>query len=397
MDGRDDALPSNGDGRIVTPFRLPRTIFDFEAVDALAGELRAAGKRHPLVVTDAGVEAAGLLARVERGLASGRFTTFATVTPNPTFHDVDAAFAAYRDDGCDCVVALGGGSVIDTAKVVAVLATHGGAASDYVGHSERVAAPIAFLVCIPTTAGTGSESSPDAGIHPDATTASSGIGNWRIVPDLTILDPALTVSLPPRLTAATGLDALSHCIEGYLATPVSPFADALALDGMTRVVDHLERATRDGADREARWNMMAAAYAGGAAISKGLGPAHAIAIACGDQGFHHGMLSAIGLIGTLALARAHRPERCRAIALAMRLPADADLSDAVNALCLRLDLPNSLHALGYRCGDIDRLADRAAQSHFNLTSAYRPTRLVYAAVLTRLLHPEATPADLTTA
>jgi 4-hydroxybutyrate dehydrogenase len=141
--------------------------------------------------------------------------------------------------------------------------------------SERVP-----LVVVPTTAGTGSEASPDAGIHPTATTRSVGMSSEDLIPNVAILDPGLTLSPSPRLTAATAIDALSHCVEGYFSRRRSPLVDALLLDGIRPVGRALPAAFADGSNLEARAELMLAAFAGGVGIGMGLGPAHAIAIAC---------------------------------------------------------------------------------------------------------------------
>jgi alcohol dehydrogenase class IV len=301
-----------------------------------------------------------------------RYAVFDTVPENPTFAGVDAAADVYRDENCDAVIAIGGGSVIDTAKLVAVLGGHPGTAADYVGYSDRVTAATVPLIVVPTTAGTGSEASPDAGIHPDSHAVSSGITSSHVVPKAAICDPNLTVSLPRRLTAATGLDALSHCIEGFLSRSFCPPVDAMALDGIRRVFRYLPSAVEDGSDLYSRTQMMVAAFEGGAAIGKGLGPAHAIAICCGDRGLHHGMLSAIGILASLPLMEQHVPDRVRPIADAMGLRPGQSATDGVKALMKSVDLPTTLTGIGYKVANIGQLGRDAAGSHFNLTSPYAP-------------------------
>jgi alcohol dehydrogenase class IV len=306
---------------------------------------------------------------------------FDNVTENPLFADVEAGAARYAREQCDCVIALGGGSVLDTAKVVALLATNGGSVADYMGPrgaAHRAGAP---LIAIPTTAGTGSEASPSAGIHPDAATASLGMSSRHLVPGVAILDPALTLSLPPRLTAATGIDALSHCIEGYLSTHSVPLGKAIALDGIERVAAYLRRAVNDGGDAVARAGMSLAAYAGGVAIGMGLGPAHAIALSCSDQGFHHGTLSGIGLVATLDFTAEGAPEQIAQISSAFGLRPAMSLSQGVAALMRELGLPATLAELGYEPGDLRALARAAYASHFNLTAPVRPDESDYMRLL----------------
>ena len=262
--------------------QLPRILFAIGAADSLPGELTALAVRRPLLVTDQGLVACGVAGRIRALLPNA--AVFDTTPENPVYAGSDAALAAYRAAGCDGVVALGGGSVIDTAKFVAVLACQGGTTAGLAEHTQPITDDVAPLIVLPTTAGTGSETSPDAGIHPAPNTRSRGISTPALIPRVAICDPGLTVTLPPRLTAGTGLDALSHCIEGYLSITDCAPAKAMALDGMRRAWRAVAHATARGEDLTAREEMMLAALAGGVAIGLGLGPAHAIAITCGDQG-----------------------------------------------------------------------------------------------------------------
>jgi 4-hydroxybutyrate dehydrogenase len=359
----------------MTPtLQTPRVYFGQGSLRALPAELRALGVRLPLLLTDAGLVSCGVFDLVREQLEGGlAYAKFDAVPENPTFAGVDHAADIYRSQNCDGVVAVGGGSVIDTAKLVAVLGGHPGNASDFVGKSERITSATAPLIVVPTTAGTGSEASPDAGLHPDAHTVSSGVTSSHVMPKVAICDPETTISMPQRLTAATGLDALSHCIEGFLSTTFCPPADAMALDGIRRVFRFLPVATEHGTDLAARLQMMIAAFEGGVAIGKGLGPAHAIAISCGDRGLHHGMLSAIGILASLPVMEKQLPERMQVIAEAIGLTEGECVSDAVKALMITVGLPTSLAALGYQADDIAQLAGRAAESHFNLTSPYAPS------------------------
>ena len=360
---------------------LPRLLLDFGAIMSLPDELDRLSIRTPLLMTDAGITACGILERV-LGAAPAIDHVCDRIRENPVFADCDAAAAIYRDHDCDGIVALGGGSVLDAAKMTAVLAGQGGCAADFAGRSELISQAAAPIVAIPTTAGTGSEVSQSAGLHPDPVSRAVGIRSPFLMPRLTLCDPELTLTLPPGLTAATGIDALTHCVEGYLSTTPSPLADALALDGVRRAVAYLEAATLDGSDRTARWHMMAAAFAGGAAIGKGLGPAHAIAISCGDQGIHHGRLSAIGLLASLELLQEHCAPKLADIAVAMSLPTGETVRDWLSSFMHRLGLPTTLAQAGYRIGDLDILASACAASFFNATSPFKPGVAEYARVLT---------------
>jgi alcohol dehydrogenase class IV len=361
---------------------LPRVLFAAGALSVLAAELESMGIRRPLLVTDQGLVAAGLAAQAVAACGQAAApAVFDSVTENPLFADVDRGAAWYAREHCDGVVALGGGSVIDTAKMIALLATNPGSVADYAGVRNVAHGPAAPLIVIPTTAGTGSEASPSAGIHPDAVTASVGMGSRHLVPKLAILDPDLTRSLPTRLVAATGVDALSHCIEGFLSKKDIPLGKSIALDGIARVARHLRRAVADRDDAQARGEMMLAAFAGGAAIGMGLGPAHAVAIACSDQGFHHGVLSGIGLVATLDATCAQVPEQAGDIAAALGLQRTGSLAQAVASLMRELGLPATLAELNYVPRDVQALAQAAHQSYFNLFAPHHPTASDYAAML----------------
>lgn len=378
----------SGPASVIAALQLPRTLFADGALSALAGELGVLGVKRPLLVTDRGVVAAGIADKAVSACGhAGSIPVFDGVTENPLFSDVDAGSAFYRQERCDGVVALGGGSVIDTAKLIALLATNPGSVADYVGVPNVVHVAGAPLIAIPTTAGTGSEASPAAGIHPDAVTAAVGMNSRHLVPSVAILDPLLTHSLPRRLTAATGIDALSHCIEGYLSRKNLPLGDAIALDGVSRVARHLRQAVADGHHREARAGMMLAAFAGGVSIGMGLGPAHAVALSCSDQGFPHGILSGIGLVVTLDATQPHAPDRLSAVATAFGLAPGMSLSEGVASLMRDLGLPATLAELGYVTADVDALARSANASHFNLLAPFHPSATEYAAMLGRSLNP----------
>ncbi|MDB5550371.1 MAG: alcohol dehydrogenase [Rhizobium sp.] len=364
---------------IFTALHLPRTLFGAGSLALLPDELNALGVRRPMLVTDKGLVKAGL---VEKLVSACRdtiaLTVFDTVTENPLFSDVDRGAREYARAGCDGIIALGGGSVIDAAKFIALLATNAGVAADFAGAPGAKHGPGAPLIVIPTTAGTGSEASPSAGIHPDAHTATLGMSSRHLVPKVAILDPDLTASLPKRLTAATGIDALSHCVEGYLSKRDLPLGKSIALDGIARVTRSLRSATVNR-DPVARADMMLAAYAGGASIGMGLGPAHAFAITCSDQGFHHGILSGIGMVATLDATAAHVPDRVAELAAAFGVK--APLSEAIAALMTDLGLPITLAGLGYTVTDVSTLGKAAQRSHFNASAPFHPSAEEYAAMI----------------
>ena len=356
---------------------LPRLLFGEGTLATLAGELALLGSARPLLVSDRGIERAGLL----DGLTVEH--RFLDVPENPTAAGADGAAAMYRQAGCDGVVAIGGGSVLDTAKMVAALvATELERAGDLIGRPELIGA-VAPLVAVPTTIGTGSESSPVAALHLVTGGPAIGTRHPSLVPRLAICDPDLARTLPRRLVAATAIDALSHCIEGLFAEPANPIVDALALDGAARVFADIGAALAPGGGA-ARASLMAAAFAGGAAIHKGLGPAHAVALACADQDVHHGTLIGVALPRTLPLLEKCRPATAARLRAAIGLDARTSLADALTRLVASLGLPATLADAGYRIDDAERLADDMARSHFNRTSPYAPTRDEYRRILSEI-------------
>ena len=356
---------------------LPRLIFGVGALDQLAHELALSAVERPLLISDRGLEAAGVVALITKA-APKIAAIFLDVPENPTAAGADAAVAAYRAGACDGIIALGGGSVLDTAKLAAALVDHDGGAAELIGKPERIRSVVP-LVAIPTTVGTGSESSTVAALHLAAGGMPIGTRSPKLVPSLALCDPALARSLPRRLIAATGIDALSHCIEGFFAEPPHPVIDALALDGAARVMADIHAAL-EPAGEEARLSLMAAAFAGGAAIQKGLGPAHAVALACGDQDVHHGTMIGIALPHTTQLLARNLPAKAVRLARAMGLAQGADIGDALAEMIRSLGLPVSLGATAYRLGTLDSFVRALVDSPVNRMSPYVPTGAEYRAI-----------------
>lgn len=349
---------------------------DFGALAQLRSECARVGMRRPLIVTDAGVKAAGLLARAQAALADLAAAVFDATPSNPTEAAVRAATAVYREAGCDGLIALGGGSAIDCAKGMAIAATHEGPLKTYAtieGGSPRITERVAPLIAVPTTAGTGSEVARGAILIVDDG-RKLGFHSWHLVPKAAILDPELTLGLPPRLTAATGMDAIAHCMETFMASAFNPPADGIALDGLARGWAHIERATRDGQDREARLNMMSASMQGAMAFQKGLGCVHSLSHSLGglDPRLHHGTLNAVFLPAVIrfnAEAESMRKERrLDRMAHAMGVPAAADVAEAVRAMTERLGLPTRLRDLGVIPSQFDAIITGALADHCHKTN-----------------------------
>ncbi len=366
---------------------------DFGALGLLAAECRRVGMTRVLIVTDAGVRAAGLLAKAEAALGDLPYAVFDGTQSNPTEAGVRAAVAVLEKERCDGLVAVGGGSSIDLAKGVAIAARHSGPLKHYAtieGGSPRITEAVLPLIAMPTTAGTGSEVARGAILIVDDG-RKLGFHSWHLMPRAAILDPDLTLGLPPALTAATGMDAITHCMESFMAHAVNPPADGIALDGLERGWAHIERATRDGQDREARWNMLSASMQGALAFQKGLGCVHSLSHSLGgvNPRLHHGTLNALFLPAVIrfnAQAESVRRERrLQRMAHAMGVGACAEDGDevaqAVRDLNARLSLPSGLAALGVRTSDFDRIIDGAMVDHCHKLNPREASREDYRELL----------------
>jgi alcohol dehydrogenase class IV len=346
---------------------LTRIQFDFGAVALLPDELHALGVSRPLIVTDEGIVAAGLVGPVKAGLPSAT-PVFHDTPPNPTEDAVDAALAVYRDAGCDGLVAVGGGSSIDLAKGVALMAVHDGPLEQYaaiLGGMSKITPAVAPLVAVPTTAGTGSEVGR-AALITLRDGRKLGFIAPHMIPNVAICDPELTLGLPPGLTAATGMDALTHCIETFLSPRDNVPADAIALDGAARAMRWIEEAVADGTDRDARRNMMMASLQGGLTFQKGLGAVHAMSHPLGglrDPVLHHGTLNAVILPAVLRFNAGHVGDKYERLAAAIGLPAGTDPAEAIEALNRRLGLPASLREMGVTDDVIPRMVEGAVADH----------------------------------
>jgi alcohol dehydrogenase class IV len=375
---------------------LTQIEIDHGAVAVLPQECERIGMRRPLVVTDAGVRAAGVL---DLALAGSKHigglphAIFDQTPSNPTEAAVRAATEVFRADDCDGLIAIGGGSSIDLAKGVAIAATHPGPLKTYAtieGGSPRITEAVAPLIAVPTTAGTGSEVARGAIVIVDDG-RKLGFHSWHLMPKAAILDPQLTMGLPPLLTAATGMDAIAHCLETFMAPAVNPPADGIALDGLERGWAHIERATRDGQDRDARWAMMSASMQGAMAFQKGLGCVHSLSHSLGgvNPRLHHGTLNAMFLPAVVLFnAEAEsiqRERRLQRIAHAIGLPGcdshGTEVAEAIRALNARLGLPAGLAAMGVTADLFDRVIDGAMADHCHKTNPRLATRDDYLRML----------------
>ncbi len=348
----------------------------------LAAEIKLNAISRPLFVTDRGVRSAGVFDRAIASLGSGTTPVIYDDTPpNPTEDAVESCAALYHAQQCDGIVGIGGGATLDLAKATAVLC---GQAAPLWEYCNRHPQPRAIhqpppVILVPTTAGTGSEVGRSAVIifrHG----VKAGISCPTIV-RAAICDPELTLTLPAVMTAACGMDALSHCVETFCSPVVNPPVDAIAIDGMKRIFGNIERATYDGNDLDGRWNMMMGALEGGLCFQKGLGAVHSVSHALGALGHHHGTLNAIMLPHVLRMNAPHILDKMTVMSTAMRFPADADLPLAFARLSQRLGLPEGLRELGIETALFPEIAKAALADNAHKTNPFTLTEQDYITLL----------------
>ena len=330
-------------------FTFPNPIlFGEGAIRSLPAELGRLSVSRPLVVTDPGLVASGLAGAVADRLDGA--VIFDGVQANPTEADVLAGLVVYRERGCDGLVAVGGGSPIDAAKAIRLLATHPGRLADYEltsGGSAGITADLPPMAAVPTTAGTGSEAGRGALIQLPQAGRKVIVLSGHLLPSLAICDPELTLGLPPSLTAGTGMDAFTHGIESYLSITLHPICDGIALEGLRHVSRGLESAVMNGSDLRARRAMTLGALLCGIAFHKGLGVVHALSHALGAEGrAHHGTLNAILLPHALRFNREAAGARMADLAFQLGLGRGGDavghLITLSELLMARLPLPRRL-------------------------------------------------------
>ncbi len=336
---------------------LTRCFFDHGAIENLNKILAGSNVSRPMVITDPGIKAVGLLDTVLLNLGMDPAAVFTETVANPTEDQAIQVAQLYKDSNADGLVALGGGSAMDLTKAVGLLASHGGPLEKYaaITGGAKDIGKLPPLIAVPTTAGTGSEVSVGM-----ITTMNNGrketFASPNLIPSAAICDPDLTLGLPPLLTAATGMDAVTHCIEAVLTPAVNPPAEGIGYDGLNRAIKSgaLKRAVDDGSDKDARWNMMMASYEGALAFTKGLGSVHALSHAAGrlkEKKLHHGTLNAIFLPHLLRFNDGAAPEKYERLRFAMGLAANTDLGDAIARLNEDLGIPARLSAIGVEASD----------------------------------------------
>ena len=345
-----------------------KVVFGQPVAEALPATLAEIDVEHVLLLSDAGLAAIGLVDQIAGVLrtAGWQVAIFAQVQSNPTVRDVDATVSLARETGAQALVALGGGSVIDVGKGAGLLLSNGGRYADYQFGGKPITRPMLPMVAVPTTAGTGSEMTKVTVIEDEETRFKKGVLSPHLFARAAILDPALTLSLPSHLTAATGVDVVGHALEAYVGRRANPITDVLALGALRRAYRHLPRATRQGDDISARQEMMlASAMAGLAFDQSGLGIIHSVAgPVAGYYGLHHGLCIGLllpqGLAYNLPVLGEKRPALLRALGMPASI-SDEDLVAEVRNWMVDLGLPLTLGELDISDPDLPAMAEAASR------------------------------------
>jgi hypothetical protein len=347
---------------------LTRIEFGEGQIQRLPEFLRGLGIARPLIATDRGLVASGLVEKVT-GILKDPAVIFDATPANPTEEAVLDALALYRQSGCDGIIGLGGGSALDLAKAVRLLTGHEGPLAQYTlvaGGLPRIHGRICPLIAVPTTSGTGSEVGRAAVII-TAEGRKLGIISPHMLPSIALCDPELTYGLPPFLTAATGMDAISHCLETYMAPAFNPPADAIAMDGLARGWRALPAAVQNGADKAARSDMMMCALEGAMAFQKGLGAVHALTHPLGairQLNLHHGTLNAVLMPAVLRFNREAIGAKWDRLAAFFGQAPD----EAVAALNRAIGIPQGLGAMGVTEEMMQHVSQEALKDHCHATN-----------------------------
>ncbi|MDB6168225.1 MAG: alcohol dehydrogenase [Verrucomicrobia bacterium] len=357
-------------------FSFPTLIhFGPGARGLLPAHLKAAGVKRPLIVTDRGVAALPLTAELSEGLKAAGLAPaiFSGVWGNPMAGQVTAGVAAFKAHGADAVVGLGGGAALDVAKVVALMSGHEGTVLEYAWDHPQVRAvtrPLPYLAALPTTSGTGSEVGRSAVISDDATHVKKVIFSPALLAKAVFADPELTLDLPPKITAATGMDALTHNVESYLSPAYHPLCDGIAVEGARIAARSLPVAFRNGRDLAARSDMMMSSMMGAIAFQKDLGAvhscAHALSAVCD---LHHGLANGVMIDHVMRFNADAAPEKFAELARVCGAGATADdFIRWLGRLKEQLEIPARLDALGVKRDQVDALADIATADSCHKTN-----------------------------
>lgn len=343
--------------------------FGFGTLASLPALLKKYSISRPLVITDKALVKAGIIERLNVSAA----VVFDEVETNPTQSMALAAVKEYIQSNCDGMIAAGGGSSIDLAKCVALLVHHPPPLEQYAiaaGGISKITSQIPPFIAVPTTAGSGSEVGRAALLTVTNSRKLGFLSNY-LLPTAAICDPELTLSMPPLLTAATGMDALSHCIETFCSTRLNPVADAIALDGLERGYKNIIKATNSGTDRKAREEMMMCSLQGGLAFQKGLGAVHSLSHPLGglaQKRLHHGALNAIFLPFVLQFNFDYCKEKMQMMAERLKIKDAYNLPYQFTLLNQKLGLPQKLRELGLSKDELEPLAQWAKEDHCTPTN-----------------------------
>jgi alcohol dehydrogenase class IV len=351
----------------IVTWSFPTTIvFGNGSLAKLPDHVRRVSGTRALLVCDPGVVRAGIAERV-KGVLEGAgvaVAVFDKVAANPVEENVFEGVAAYKAHAADVVVSVGGGAPLDAGKLIALATTHTRPLHEYddaIGGDAHITSNVPPILNVPTTAGTGSEVGRSGVVTLKATGRKTVIFSPHLLAKAAILDPELTVSMPARITAATGFDALTHCIEAYLSLGDHPMADGIALAGIELCAKHLVTAVTTGSDLDARGGMMKAAMMGAVAFQKGLGACHSLAHPLSsEKDMHHGLANALCLPAVMDFNNAAVPDRVERVRRVVD-PNATSLSNALRALREKVGLPTGLGAEGVTKADIAKLADKAME------------------------------------
>ena len=344
----------------IATFSFPtRVLYGPGAIDRVPEELANRKMSKPMLVTDGGLVNTPTIERLRRLVPHA--VIFSAVDPNPTEKNVLDGIACYVENRCDSIIAVGGGSPIDAAKAIRLKATHPLALAEYddnIGGDAKITSNLPPFIAVPTTAGTGTEVGRSTVITLTATNRKTVIFSPYLIPDLAIVDPELTVSMPPKITAGTGMDAFTHNVEAYLAKGLHPICDAIALGGTQIVYEHLPHVMRSPRDIESRGQMMIAAMMGAIAFQKGLGAVHSLAHPLSSEfGMHHGTSNAVLLPVVLEFNREAVPDRFET--LRRHLGKDIGVcTRELNEIC---GISPGLRDYGIPADALPDLADKAMQ------------------------------------
>jgi len=376
-------------------FSFPTTIhFGPGARHLAVGHLQDAGLARPLIVTDRGLAGSPLVRALAEELAEGKLgpAVFGGVWGNPVAAQVAEGVAAFRAHGADAIIGCGGGAALDVAKAVALMSAHDGDILDYAWDHPRpreIRRSPAHWIALPTTSGTGSEVGRSAVIAEDATHVKRIIFSPALLARAVFADPELTFSLPAPVTAATGMDALTHNVESYLSPAYHPLCDGVALEGARIVAAHLRRAVRDGDDLAARSGMMMGALMGGVAFQKDLGAVHSCAHALGAVAdLHHGLANAIMIDHVMRFNLGAAEEKLRELGRVCGAGPEAeDFIDWLGRLKADIGIPAGLGAAGIGAGQIARLVDVSWADSCHRTNPRPCSREDFVALFEAALRP----------